>query len=330
MTESSLRAQKLPVLEVENLAVSLPPGGDRPNAVEHVSFTVNEGEVTCLIGESGSGKSVIASTVMGLLPKGLAPAEGSVKLLGMDLFRRTPDEIRRLRGAKMAMVFQEPMTALNPVMTCGDQMDELLRAHVPMGPYERRIRILDLFEEVRLPDPPRIFRSYPHQLSGGQRQRIVIAMALLLKPDLLICDEPTSALDPLGRKEILDILLSVKDHTTVVFSTHILSDVERICDEIALLHNGRTALKGTLEEIKSRRKGNGFDIEFYTPQDADAFAASMSGSERISAVRLFFPGKDEKDMTHAMKILADNALCVQKVEMREATLENLFMEVIGI
>ena len=102
MTESSLRAQKLPVLEVENLAVSLPPGGDRPNAVEHVSFTVNEGEVTCLIGESGSGKSVIASTVMGLLPKGLAPAEGSVKLLGMDLFRRTPDEIRRLRGAKMS------------------------------------------------------------------------------------------------------------------------------------------------------------------------------------------------------------------------------------
>ena len=98
MTESSLRAQKLPVLEVEDLAVSLPPGGDRPNAVEHVSFTVNEGEVTCLIGESGSGKSVIASTVMGLLPKGLAPAEGSVKLLGMDLFRRTPDEIRRLRG----------------------------------------------------------------------------------------------------------------------------------------------------------------------------------------------------------------------------------------
>ena len=133
MTESSLRAQKLPVLEVEDLAVSLPPGGDRPNAVEHVSFTVNEGEVTCLIGESGSGKSVVASTVMGLLPKGLAPAAGSVKLLGMDLFRRTPDEIRRLRGAKMAMVFQEPMTALNPVMTCGDQMDELLRAHVPMG-----------------------------------------------------------------------------------------------------------------------------------------------------------------------------------------------------
>ena len=222
MTESSLRAQKLPVLEVEDLAVSLPPGGDRPNAVEHVSFTVNEGEVTCLIGESGSGKSVIASTVMGVLPKGLAPAEGSVKLLGMDLFRRTPDEIRRLRGAKMAMVFQEPMTALNPVMTCGDQMDELLRAHVPMGPYERRIRILDLFEEVRLPDPPRIFRSYPHQLSGGQRQRIVIAMALLLKPDLLICDEPTGALDTETGDMVADILFRhVRElGVTLILVTH--------------------------------------------------------------------------------------------------------------
>ena len=221
MTESSLRAQKLPVLEVENLAVSLPPGGDRPNAVEHVSFTVNEGEVTCLIGESGSGKSVIASTVMGLLPKGLAPAEGSVKLLGMDLFRRTPDEIRRLRGAKMAMVFQEPMTALNPVMTCGDQMDELLRAHVPMGPYERRIRILDLFEEVRLPDPPRIFRSYPHQLSGGQRQRIMLAvMAMLHKPVCLV-DEPASGLDAEASERVVKLMKQLQERgSTLVVVSH--------------------------------------------------------------------------------------------------------------
>lgn len=162
------------------------------------------------------------------------------------------------------------------------------------------------------------------------KQRLGIAQALLNEPRLLICDEPTSALDPLGRKEILDILLSVKDHTTVVFSTHILSDVERICDEIALLHNGRTALQGTLEEIKNKRKGTGFDMEFFNPQDADAIAASMPGSERIGAVHLFFPGKNERDMTNAMRLLADNEICVQKVEMREATLENLFMEVVGI
>ena len=251
MTESSLRAQKLPVLEVENLAVSLPPGGDRRNAVEHVSFTVNEGEVTCLIGESGSGKSVIASTVMGLLPKGLAPAEGSVKLLGMDLFRRTPDEIRRLRGAKMAMVFQEPMTALNPVMTCGDQMDELLRAHVPMGPYERRIRILDLFEEVRLPDPPRIFRSYPHQLSGGQRQRIVIAMALLLKPDLLICDEPTTALDVSVQADILKLLeeIQVKLGIGILFVTHDLRVASQICDDVIVIRRGECVESGHVQDV---------------------------------------------------------------------------------
>lgn len=256
MTESSLRAQKLPVLEVENLAVSLPPGGDRPNAVEHVSFTVNEGEVTCLIGESGSGKSVIASTVMGLLPKGLAPAEGSVKLLGMDLFRRTPDEIRRLRGAKMAMVFQEPMTALNPVMTCGDQMDELLRAHVPMGPYERRIRILDLFEEVRLPDPPRIFRSYPHQLSGGQRQRIVIAMALLLKPDLLICDEPTTALDVTTQASILKLILELqkKNGTAVLFITHDFGVVSEIADQVVVLELGKQIETGPANAVLQHPK----------------------------------------------------------------------------
>ncbi|WP_455764574.1 ABC transporter ATP-binding protein [Sutterella wadsworthensis] len=256
MTESSLRAQKLPVLEVEDLAVSLPPGGDRPNAVEHVSFTVNEGEVTCLIGESGSGKSVIASTVMGLLPKGLAPAEGSVKLLGMDLFRRTPDEIRRLRGAKMAMVFQEPMTALNPVMTCGDQMDELLRAHVPMGPYERRIRILDLFEEVRLPDPPRIFRSYPHQLSGGQRQRIVIAMALLLKPDLLICDEPTTALDVTTQASILKLILELqkKNGTAVLFITHDFGVVSEIADQVVVLELGKQIETGPANAVLQHPK----------------------------------------------------------------------------
>ena len=256
MTESSLRAQKLPVLEVENLAVSLPPGGDRPNAVEHVSFTVNEGEVTCLIGESGSGKSVIASTVMGLLPKGLAPAEGSVKLLGMDLFRRTPDEIRRLRGAKMAMVFQEPMTALNPVMTCGDQMDELIRAHVPMGPYERRIRILDLFEEVRLPDPPRIFRSYPHQLSGGQRQRIVIAMALLLKPDLLICDEPTTALDVTTQASILKLILELqkKNGTAVLFITHDFGVVSEIADQVVVLELGKQIETGPAKSVLQHPK----------------------------------------------------------------------------
>lgn len=282
--------------------------------IDDLSFTVPEHCVYGFIGQNGAGKTTTMKMILGLLQTD----SGTIKVNG-ETVRYGQNRTNRYMGYLPDVPeFYGYMTPSEYLRLCGEitgmssagirkKSDELLHL-VGLDKENKRI----------------------HGFSRGMKQRLGIAQALLNEPKLLICDEPTSALDPLGRKEILDILLSVKDHTTVVFSTHILSDVERICDEIALLHNGRTALKGTLEEIKSRRKGNGFDIEFYTPQDADAFAASMSGSERISAVRLFFPGKDEKDMTHAMKILADNALCVQKVEMREATLENLFMEVVGI
>ncbi|MDO5532062.1 ABC transporter ATP-binding protein [Sutterella sp.] len=244
-------AEKSIVLEVKDLAVSLPPGGDRPNAVEGVSFTVRAGEVTCLIGESGSGKSVIASTVMGLLPKGLKPVKGSVRLMGQELLGKTHEQIRKLRGERMAMVFQEPMTALNPVMTCGDQLDEMLKAHVDMLPYDRRTRILDILEQVRLPDPPRIYRSYPHQLSGGQRQRIVIAMALILKPDLLICDEPTTALDVTTQASILKLILELqqKNDTAVLFITHDFGVVSEIANQVVVLELGHQIETGSAEEV---------------------------------------------------------------------------------
>ena len=260
--------------------------------IDDLSFTVPEHCVYGFIGQNGAGKTTTMKMILGLLQTD----SGTIKVNG-ETVRYGQNRTNRYMGYLPDVPeFYGYMTPSEYLKLCGE-----ITGMSSAGIRKKSDELLHLV--------------------GLDKEN---------KPKLLICDEPTSALDPLGRKEILDILLSVKDHTTVVFSTHILSDVERICDEIALLHNGRTALKGTLEEIKSRRKGNGFDIEFYTPQDADAFAASMSGSERISAVRLFFPGKDEKDMTHAMKILADNALCVQKVEMREATLENLFMEVIGI
>ena len=242
MTESSLRAQKLPVLEVEDLAVSLPPGGDRPNAVEHVSFTVNEGEVTCLIGESGSGKSVIASTVMGLLPKGLAPAEGSVKLLGMDLFRRTPDEIRRLRGAKMAMVFQEPMTALNPVFRIGQQVDEVTMLHNPeMSKEEVKARTLEMLDLVGIANKEGVYSMYPHELSGGMRQRVMIAMALACRPKLLIADEPTTALDVTIQAQILRLMNDLKreNGTSILFITHDLGVINQMADYVAVMYCGQ-------------------------------------------------------------------------------------------
>ncbi len=244
------------ILRVEDLAVELPPGGDRRLAVEHISFTVKAGEVTCLIGESGSGKSVVANTVMGLLPKGLRPVAGSVKLMGDEIIGKSQSELRRLRGMRMAMVFQEPMTALNPVMTCGDQLDELLTAHIEMGSYDRRLKILDILEQVKLPDPPRIYRSYPHQLSGGQRQRIVIAMALLLKPDLLICDEPTTALDVTTQASILKLILELqqKNDTAVLFITHDFGVVSEIAQQVVVLELGQQIETGTAEEVLQHPK----------------------------------------------------------------------------
>ncbi len=174
------------VLEVRNLTIALPRGGDRREAAARVSFTVDRGEIVCLVGESGSGKSVIAQAIMGLLPDALPVTEGAILLEGEDVVQAGAERLRELRAMRMSMVFQEPMTALNPVMTCGDQIDEVLREHTQLSPDERRAKILDIVREVALPDPERIVASYPHQLSGGQRQRIMIAMALVLEPALLI------------------------------------------------------------------------------------------------------------------------------------------------
>lgn len=240
-----------PVLAVNNLTIALPRGGDRPNAVERISFEVHPGKITCLLGESGSGKSVIASAVMGLLPSGLVPVAGSIKLLGRELVGATQSEFRNLRGPAMAMVFQEPMTALNPVMTCGEQIDEMLAQHETMDRTERRKLILQVMERVRLPEPERIFASYPHQLSGGQRQRIVIAIALILRPALLICDEPTTALDVTTQAEILKLIreLQTENGTAVLFITHDFGVVAEIADEVVVLELGHMIERGTARDV---------------------------------------------------------------------------------
>ncbi|MCC7099795.1 MAG: ABC transporter ATP-binding protein, partial [Rubrivivax sp.] len=179
-----------PILQVEQLTVGLPGGGDRASAVREVSFSVGRGEILCLIGESGSGKSVIAQGVMGLLPPQLPVRAGRILLQGEDITHAPRSRLRELRATRMSMIFQEPMTALNPVMTCGEQIDEVLAEHTKLSPAERRAKVRAIIEEVLLPDPERMMASYPHQLSGGQRQRIMIAMALVLEPVLLIADEP--------------------------------------------------------------------------------------------------------------------------------------------
>src|SRR5687767_10371722 len=242
------------VLEVRNLTVTLPKGGDRPEAVSDVSFAVEREEILCLVGESGSGKSVIAQAIMGLLPKTLSVSAGRILLQDEELLGAEQARIRQLRGARMSMIFQEPMTALNPVMRCGDQIDEVFRIHTRATERERRQKALDLLREVSLPDPERMLAAYPHQLSGGQRQRIMIAMALALEPALLIADEPTTALDVTTQAQILNLIVDLqKRHGMgVLFITHDFGVVAEIAHRVAVLRLGELVELGTRDEVLKR------------------------------------------------------------------------------
>src|SRR5437763_1271036 len=211
-----------PVLDVQGLTVRLPRGADRMNAVENVSFAVAPGEIVCVVGESGSGKSVTAHAIMGLLPRGqLTATAGRALLEGDDLLTKTPAEMRKTRGDRISMIFQEPMTALNPVMTVGDQIAEVLDIHTKLSEHEQRQRVLAVMQSVHLPEPERLIEVYPHQLSGGQRQRIMIAAALVLDPVLLIADEPTTALDVTTQAQILKLIKELRErrNTGVVLIT---------------------------------------------------------------------------------------------------------------
>ena len=244
-----------PVLELRNLSIGLPAGGDRANAVTDVSLSVAPGEIVCLVGESGSGKSVIAFSAMGLLVKNLPVRAGShIALQGEELVGVSQMRLRELRCTRMGMIFQEPMTALNPVMRCGDQIDEVLGEHTQLPAAERRARIIGMIEQVHLPDPERMFTSFPHQLSGGQRQRIMIAMALILEPALLIADEPTTALDVTTQAQTLKLIkeLQTQRGTGVLFITHDFGVVAEIADRVAVLRQGRLVEMGTTEQILRR------------------------------------------------------------------------------
>ena len=243
-----------PVLDIRGLTIPLPGGGDRAHAVEALSLTVAPGETVCLVGESGSGKSLTALSIMGLSPhRLLRPMAGSsIRLLDEELVGATPARLRALRGSRMAMIFQEPMTALNPVATVGEQIAEVLRWHVEKLPAtEIAKRVRQLMDDVRLPDPASLAHAYPHQLSGGQRQRIMIAMALALDPALLIADEPTTALDVTTQAQILALLrdLKARRNTGVLFITHDFGVVREIADRVLVMRWGRLVEQGPADQV---------------------------------------------------------------------------------
>jgi peptide/nickel transport system ATP-binding protein len=241
-----------PVLEIANLSVAIRGTGDRPHAVRGINLSVGANEIVCVVGESGSGKSVTAQAVMGLLPKNAMAVEtGSIRLEGEELTTKSDADLRAIRGTRMAMVFQEPMTALNPVERVGDQIGEVLEVHTDLDPKERRKRVLDIMRAVHLPDPEQMIDAYPHQLSGGQRQRIMIAAALVLDPALLIADEPTTALDVTTQAQILKLVreMQARKKTGVLFITHDFGVVSEIAHRVVVMQLGRIVEQGATEEV---------------------------------------------------------------------------------
>ena len=238
-------------LSVRGLTVDLPQGMERAHAVENISFDLKRGQILCIIGESGSGKSVTANTIMGLLPKIIRVSSGSIHLDGTAIVGASPKKLRDMRGRVVSMIFQDPLSALNPLMTVGEQITEAMTAHCVGTKTSRRSRTVALLTEVGLPDPELMYFQYPFRLSGGQRQRVMIAMALALEPSVLIADEPTTALDVTTQAQILELIRDIQRRKgmSVMFITHDFGVVAEIADSVVVMEKGRIVEQGSAEQV---------------------------------------------------------------------------------
>jgi peptide/nickel transport system ATP-binding protein len=247
----------LPLLEIKNLSVDFIAESGTTHALKNISLSVNRGEVVALVGESGSGKSVTALSILQLIPSPPAKYVTGEILFAetgdspVDLLKRNRYELQEIRGNKIAMIFQEPMTSLNPVLTCGDQVMEAIQLHKKVPAAEARLQTINWFEKVKLPTPAVLFNRYPHQLSGGQKQRVMIAMAMCCEPSLLICDEPTTALDVTVQKTILQLIKELQQLSGmgVIFITHDLGVVAEIANRAVVMYKGEMVEQNTVKEI---------------------------------------------------------------------------------
>ncbi|MGK2863705.1 MAG: ABC transporter ATP-binding protein [Chitinophagaceae bacterium] len=249
----------VPLLSIKDLSVDFISASVRTTAIKNISFSVNKSEIVALVGESGSGKSVTSLSILQLLPSPPAHYVSGQILFSengieqTDLLQKSRYALQHIRGNKIAMIFQEPMSSLNPVITCGNQVTEALLAHKKISKKEARQKTIDWFEKVKLPNPAAIYNRYPHQLSGGQKQRVMIAMAMCCEPSLLICDEPTTALDVTVQKTILELIKELQQQSGmgVIFITHDLGVVAEIADHTLVMYNGEIAEQNTMDNIFS-------------------------------------------------------------------------------
>ena len=236
------------LLSIKNLSVET--AYDSRTLVNSISLDIEKGEAIGVVGESGSGKTLSALSILGLLPRGVQISSGSIVYNGKDLVTSNAETLRSIRGREISMIYQDPMTALNPVMKLGDQLREVIDSHQPKSPDINQM-IFDAFKEVGIPDPDRAFHSYPHEFSGGMRQRVMIAMALILSPELLIADEPTTALDVTIQQQILALVLEErrKRNMSMLWITHDLGVVANLVDKVIVMYAGRIVEMGTVERI---------------------------------------------------------------------------------
>lgn len=245
------------LLQIRDLSIGIHEAGGVYTAVDSISYDVYAGEILGVVGESGCGKTVTNLAIMGLLPDVLFVKGGSILYKNRDLNAIKPAERAQLNGDEMAMIYQEPLTSLNPLMKIGKQVGEPLRIHHKLPKEKIRERVIEVLGDVDLPDPEEIMERYPHQLSGGQRQRVIIASAMIIRPKLLVCDEPTTALDVTVQKQILELLRSLSEEygVGILLISHDMNVVRRLCEDVAVMYKGRIVERGLTEDI------------FHHPQD---------------------------------------------------------------
>lgn len=247
----------IPLLHINNITISARKDKQWTPIVKNSYFVLNQNEILGIVGESGSGKSVTSLAVMGLLPKGILEiTEGNISFEGRDVSAMSQKELRKLRGNDISMIFQEPMSSLNPSLKCGYQVAEILKEHTQLSDAAIKAKVLSLFEKVKLPNPDKIYNRYPHEISGGQKQRVMIAMAIACKPKILIADEPTTALDVTVQKEIILLLKELQQETmmSIIFISHDLSLVSEIADRVLVMYRGEIVEQGNADEIFNNPK----------------------------------------------------------------------------
>ena len=239
------------MLEVSHLTVDFLNRTGSQRVVDDFNLTMDQGEVVGIVGESGSGKSMTAQSIMGLIDRSKVRVGGSARFEGEDLFTMDRAKLRQYQGKELSIIFQEPMTSLNPVMRIGRQVEEALLIHTDMTAQERRERALEALAEAELPDPASVYEKYPHQLSGGMRQRVMIAAALVLRPKLLIADEPSTALDVTIQAQIIKLLKKInqEQHTAILFISHDLGVVRKLCSRVVVMNEGKIVEEGPVEEV---------------------------------------------------------------------------------